>query len=414
MAYRRRIDAAVASLSAFALGIGFGAAAYRGLWATMLVVGLLGAVAVGRSAWLWSEPREVALLGMEPADRRSSESHRRWLAHVLDLVPTALVSRSSDGRMVALNKSARALFATDGPIVEAAADLVQIAAGPIVAEAIPLSLGAPFPRAYAAFRADIIHDGDRASLIALADIEDQLQARETATLKDTLDVLSHEIMNSLTPVTSLAQSAQELLADGDTAGADGALAVLERRASGLLRFVESYRALARLPEPKMRHTEISTLSADVRRLFDGHDQRRGILFEFSEAPRVAVQGDADLLVQALINLLLNAAYAAQSRVSSDGPGRVNLSVTLDGDAVRFEVSDNGLGLGALDPATVIKPFFTTRPGGAGIGLSLVSQIVVAHDSRLEFGKSNFASTGLSVGFSLKRVRAGSDFDKTAP
>lgn len=404
MASSQRLGATVAFLGAFVLGVGFWAAIDRSLWATAAAMGLLAILAalpaLGRLARIWSLQGLALAPGGQGEDRRSAEARRRWLAHVLDLVPTALVSRSGDGRLVALNRASRALFATDGPILEAPADLARVAAGPLVADATPLLLGRSHPRAYAVSLAEIRQDDGPARLIALADIDEQLRAREASTLKDTLDVLSHEIMNSLTPVTSLAQSAQVLLADGDRDGAGDALAVLERRASGLLRFVESYRALARLPLPVLRPVAIAPLLVDVRRLFDGHDQISGVALEISPAPDVVAAGDPDLLVQALINLLLNAAQAASAEPGKAAPPRVRLSVSLHPSGVRFEVSDNGPGLGGLDPETVLKPFFTSRPGGAGIGLSLVSRIVEGHGGRLEFAPSELGPTGLAVSFSL--------------
>ncbi len=221
-----------------------------------------------------------------------------------------------------------------------------------------------------------------------------------------LDVLSHEIMNSLTPVTSLAQSARLLLTDGDREGAGDALAVLERRSVGLLRFVESYRALARLPLPVLRPVTVAPLMADVQRLFERHDAGDGVTLELSRMPDATVLADPDLLVQAVINLLLNAAQAAASSPGAAEAPRVRFSVGVDKDGVRFEVSDNGPGLGGLDPETILKPFFTSRPSGAGIGLSLVSQIIAGHNSRLDFGPSDIGATGLQVSFSLGRAIPG--------
>jgi two-component system nitrogen regulation sensor histidine kinase NtrY len=410
MLSRQRLGATIAFPGAFVLGVGFWAAIDRSLWATAAATGLLAMLAalpaLSRLARMWSSQDGGASAGRNAEDRRSAEVRLRWLAHVLDLVPTALVSRGADGRLLALNRASRALFGTDGPILDAPADLVRVAAGRLVADATPLLLGTPHARAYAASLAEIGQDDGPARLIALADIEEQLRAQDASTLKDTLDVLSHEIMNSLTPVTSLAQTAQGLLADGDREGAREALAVLERRASGLLRFVESYRALARLPQPVLRPIAVPQLIADVRRLFEGHDQIDDVVLELSLTPDVMVTGDPDLMAQALINLLLNAAQAAIAEPVGGEPARVRLSAIAVDDGVWFQVSDNGPGLGDLDPQTILKPFFTRRSGGAGIGLSLVSGIVVGHGSALEFGPSELGPTGLGVGFTLMALHDG--------
>lgn len=410
MASSQRFGATVAFLGAFVLGVGFWAAIDRSLWATAAALGVLAVLAslpaLGRLARVWSPTGGGAASGVDPDDRRSAEAQRRWLAHVLDLVPTALVSRSPDGRLLALNRASRTLFVTDGPILSVSDELSRVAGGPLMADATPLMLGLPRPRAYAASLADIVQEDGPARLIALADIEEQLRARETSTLRETLDVLSHEIMNSLTPVTSLAQSARLLLADGDREGAGDALAVLERRSAGLLRFVESYRALARLPLPVLRPVAVAPLMADVQRLFERHDAGDGVTLELSRMPDATVLADPDLLVQAIINLLLNAAQAVASSPGAAEAPRVRLSVGVEKGVVRFEVSDNGPGLGGLDPEAILKPFFTRRPNGAGIGLSLVSQIIAGHNSRLDFGLSDIGATGLRVSFSLGRAIPG--------
>jgi nitrogen fixation/metabolism regulation signal transduction histidine kinase len=400
MGFKRPVGAIIACMVAFALGVAFWAALDRSLWATAIASGVFAVFAVSSLIPIEALRGLVHSPKTSSENRHSSEAQRRWLAHVVDVVPTALVSCSGDGRLLALNRSSRALFATDGPIVGAPVEFTRLCQGPLVADGTPLYLGSPHPRAYAALVAETIYDEGPARLVALADIEELLQARAIATLKDTLDVLSHEIMNSLTPVTSLAQSAQLLLADGDFGGADSALSVLERRASGLLRFVESYRDLARLPAPVMRSLDVAALMDDVKRLFNGHDQSAGVALDTSPAPEATVMGDPDLLVQALINLLLNAAHAAQTCTFRSEPARVRLSITASEGRIRFDVSDNGPGLGALDPEAILKPFFTTRKGGAGIGLSLVYQIVSSHDSHLEFENSKLAESGLTVAFSL--------------
>lgn len=397
MGFRRFVLAGLGFALAFGFGAGFWAAAERGMWASAIAAGLLAFVAAAPTfARLRAQPGASRAL---PVPGAGSLQDRR-MAHLLDQAPAPLLMETPHGGVVAVNRAARTLFATDGRLAPPAA-LREALAGLRAGERRVVRLGGEAARAYALTSAEAMGPDGMTRLLSLTDIEAELAARETATLRQTLDVLSHEIMNSLTPVTSLAQTSAGLLADGDNDSAARALMTLERRASGLLRFVDSYRQLARLPEPHIRPAPLSILLEDAARLFAERWDGQDVALETAPAPDMSAPMDSDQMGQALLNLLTNAAEAALDARTPERPARVQLTARRRGPGrLAITVADNGSGLGDLTPEAIVKPFFTTKPGGAGIGLSLVSQIVQGHGGELLIEPHGLDGRGVSVTISL--------------
>lgn len=226
------------------------------------------------------------------------------------------------------------------------------------------------------------------TLASLQDIRPELEEKEIEAWQQLTRVLTHEIMNSVTPIASLAATASDLLRDSNGDGAapastDGvaeALRVIERRCDGLIHFVEAYRSLARLPKPQFRIVKAGDLLGDIHALLRATGTERGVDLRLTvEPPDLELVADPELLEQALVNVVLNAIQAVEGR-----PGaRVRLRARSGpfGRPV-VEVTDNGPGLLPEVREAVFVPFFTTKPGGSGIGLSLARQIVRLHGGTL--------------------------------
>jgi signal transduction histidine kinase len=188
-------------------------------------------------------------------------------------------------------------------------------------------------------------------------------------------VLGHELNNSLAPIKSIAGSVSSLLAR-EPLPADwredvrSGLDVVSARAESLSRFMESYARLARLPPPKMILVELGQL---VRRVAGLETRTRVSVIP---GPELLVRADADQLEQLLINLVRNAADAS---LVTGGGVRVGWRATANGH-VEICVEDEGLGL--ANTSNLFVPFFTTKPGGSGIGLVLSRQIAEAHGGAL--------------------------------
>jgi len=202
-------------------------------------------------------------------------------------------------------------------------------------------------------------------------------------------VLAHEMMNSLTPIASLSESLESLLAReeiGDlrtraplSAEVAGSLEAIKRRSRGLMDFVERYRAFADLPLPRPERVSVAPFLQGIARLLESALTNRGIDLRTSVDPQdLTVDADPHLLEQAIINLIRNAADA----VASQDPRRIRVSSRLQDGWAIFEVADSGCGIPESERDQVFIPFYTTKPGGSGIGLSLARKIALSHRGRL--------------------------------
>ncbi len=210
----------------------------------------------------------------------------------------------------------------------------------------------------------------------------ELDAVELKAWQDLTRVLAHEMMNSLTPILSLSESlGARLTAKGakPAALADDA-AVIARRSERLMHFVERYRTLADLPAPELASIKAADLASNLDRLMAPMMAEAGVDYASRVSPaRLSLSVDRELIEQALINLLKNALEAVRDR---EAPA-VRLAIRLDDSQLCLIVEDNGPGLPPDDPEAPFVPFFTTKPGGSGIGLTLARQIALAHGGRLE-------------------------------
>ena len=229
--------------------------------------------------------------------------------------------------------------------------------------------------------------GKRASLVSLHNIRNELEEKEMEAWQNLIRVLTHEIMNSITPIASLASTARSLLDQCLTPGGSaadtetsedirGAIRTIEERSRGLLRFVESYRTLTRIPEPRFQVCPVRDLFDQVQRLMHERIERSRIEWmTFIDPESIEITADPELMEQVLINLVQNSLQALEGR----SRGRIGLSCGLDdiGKTV-IRVSDNGPGIEQEVMERIFIPFFTTRREGTGIGLSISRRIVHLH------------------------------------
>jgi two-component system nitrogen regulation sensor histidine kinase NtrY len=218
------------------------------------------------------------------------------------------------------------------------------------------------------------------TLFVLTDVSAVLRDEERSAWQRLIRVLSHEINNSLTPIKSIAGSLRSRVKHSTAAPAevtdleasfDRGLSVIEDRAESLNRFLQAYQHLSRLPAPVLQPLPLGTLLSQVVQL------ETRVAVRIVAGPPTSVLADPDQIQQLFINLIRNAADAALQRENSGAQLEVTISWLKSGTHAIVQLLDNGEGL--LNESNLFVPFYTTKPGGTGIGLVLAQQIATAHN-----------------------------------
>lgn len=422
MDFRRKFEFGLAWRTAFLIGaivLIAKAATTQGVRAGLVVAGLIGIVAL-TSLWTFirrtnflvsrfiesvrfedfsqrfSDPSgggfDVLGATLDQALKTLQASHAaesaeaRYLAGIVDDAPSALLTIDQSGRVEVLNKAARQIFARHplnrvedleglGPELAAAA---RLPAGTRKITRLILD-GVPQKAIFAS--AQIARLDQPVTVLSILPVQSELGALEVAAQADLVRVLTHEIMNSLTPVTSLARTGADLVAtaakkDSALGDAKTATETVARRAEGILRFVESYREFAQAPDIHRRQFKAQPWAEEIMRLALANVAERAIEARIEVEPTtMSLTADPELLAQALLNLLRNSMRATAGLDSAI----VVLGLAREpGGHFRIEVRDNGPGIPEDRREDIFLPFYTTHKGGSGVGLSFARQVALAH------------------------------------
>jgi nitrogen fixation/metabolism regulation signal transduction histidine kinase len=335
-----------------------------------------------RSAARFPALSSALLNAAQRLDRERLDRERRLqeLEALADTVAAALIVVGDDGRAILANRAARDLCGSSGLRL---ADIAVLGgAATVLADLAPGArtiVRLADQRRMLASAAGFRSGGLRWRLISLQSVSAELSAVELRAWQDLVRVLAHEMMNSLTPIVSLAESISALDGPEADAAAASAMEVIARRSAGLMSFVERYRRVADVPAPALEDLEAARFVSGIDRLIRGQLGGKAIAYSSRITPPDArLHADPDLLEQALINLLKNAVEA----VDGQADPRIELVCVAGEGETTLAVSDNGRGLPAVDPELVFTPFFTTKAGGSGIGLSLARQVALSHGGAL--------------------------------
>ena len=345
------------------------------------------------------------------AERAEKEESYRYLQTVMQHVGIGLLSFRQDGTVGLVNTAAKRLLRvrhlkhvrTLEPVSPRLVEtLLRLRAGEKVLvkvvdddELLQLAI----------YATEFKLRGDRYKLVSIQDIQSELEEKEIEAWQKLTRVLTHEIMNSITPIASLASTVNDLLADLDTppAGAEeticdvrDAVRTIEKRSESLLGFVQAYRSLTRIPKPDFRIVPVAELLANVAELLRPQLREHGIRLQTSVQPAtLTITADPSLIEQVLINLLKNAREAVQDHLQAE----IRLSAAIDerGRTI-LQVADNGSGIvpEALDK--IFIPFYTTKKEGSGIGLSLSREVMRQHGGTLSVNSEPGVRTVFTLRF----------------
>lgn len=355
-------------------------------------------------------PRELAVLtrlhaelGLALREQRQHLAQRELLLDtVVQNTPVALVLTGPGGKIAIANLAARQLL-SDGRSL-AGLDFAAVIAP--LPEALREALAGDADRLFAVTLADgseeTFHHSTRSfrlqgqphRLRLLRRMTRELSRAEVATWKRVIRVLSHELNNSLAPISSLAHSGAELARRGDKERLPGVLASIGERATHLHSFLSGYASFAKLPAPRREAVEWPGFIARLATL--GQFRVEGGL------PDPPGWFDPAQIEQALLNLIKNA------HESGSDPDEVVLRLQAQGSEIAIEVLDRGPGMSEAVLAQALLPFYSTKrsepgsQGGTGLGLALAREIAEAHDGRIAL--SNREGGGLRVAISLPQPR----------
>lgn len=242
-------------------------------------------------------------------------------------------------------------------------------------------------------------------IISFQDIKNEIEQSEMDAWQKLIRVLTHEIMNSVSPITLLSKSLINLfeekpennmadLSENQVQKLLKGLHTINRRSKGLSKFVEEYRNLTQLSVPDIQPLPVNSLFQDIETLFREELNLKNIAFELSCSDRATILADKNLIEQVIINLIKNSIYAVEGSESS----KIVLAHTNRMNQSIISVTDNGPGIPGEILDSIFIPFFTTRKDGSGIGLSLSRQIMRLHNGIITVESKKDESTTFSLLF----------------
>lgn len=235
-------------------------------------------------------------------------------------------------------------------------------------------------------------------IVVFQNINKAVDETENQAWHKLLRVLTHEIMNSIAPISSLAETLNERLQKMEETetlkDVKTGISTIKNRSEGLLQFAKSYRLINKVDQPTFKNLSVAQLFENVYQLLEPNLLQKGIELDIIlKNTRLKVKADAHLLEQVLINLILNAMQALEEIESP----KISLIGSEKADEVWIQVADNGKGMDADLQEQIFTPFFTTKKSGSGIGLTLSKQIMLVHNGNISIQ----STVGVGSAFTLK-------------
>lgn len=329
-------------------------------------------------------------------------SQQRWesvesqllLRTIIEHIDVAIIALNHDNQISFVNPAAENLLqlnnvVTSEELVQQLAFVQELTSG--CHQVVELSLGYQQGR-FNVYVEEFREAGKQHKLLFITDIRTLLRSEERKAWQDLVRVISHEINNSLSPIASISQTLKRLL-ERDAKSADVAadlregLSIISERAKGLSEFVDSYKQLAKLPEPQTQPLSIRQLVEKIVALFNSAP------IEIKAEAEVVLPLDPVQFEQVLINLLKN---ALEATVHTNPDSVITINWYCNRQFFKLDICDQGSGIS--NPDNLFVPFYSTKKQGSGIGLVLCRQIIEAHNGRLTL--SNRDSGGCCASIEL--------------
>lgn len=339
-------------------------------------------------------------------------SQQRWesvesqllLRTIIDHIDVAIIALNQNNQISFANPAAENLLqlnntVTSQELLQQLAFVHELTSG--CHQVVELSLGYQQGR-FNVYVEEFREAGKQHKLLFITDIRTLLRSEERKAWQDLVRVISHEINNSLSPIASISQTLKRMLerdansavvADDLREGLD----IISERAMGLSQFVDSYKQLAKLPEPKIQALSIRSLAEKIVALFD----RTPIVIEMKTD--FILQLDPVQFEQVLINLVKN---AVEATALTNPSSAINIRWAASRQFFKMDICDQGSGIS--NPDNLFVPFYSTKKQGSGIGLVLCRQIIEAHNGRLTLTNQKLggccASIELPVSFTVNEIQ----------
>lgn len=350
--------------------------------------------------------------------RSEKEEHFHYLQSIVQNIDVSIIAYQKDGEVEMVNKAAKRLFQVNtlknihslGNLSnELVNSLLNIKAGEhtlvkVQDEDDILQL--------AIFATELKIKSKNITLATIKNIQSVLEEQETEAWQKLIRVLTHEIMNSITPIASLSSTIDMMLKNVGTQHEEEesmmtldketlseiqqAMLTINKRSTGLLHFVNTYRNLTKIPKPNFKISTINMLFKSIGNLMYEEIQKNNIQFSVTVTPDdLQISMDEQLIEQVLINLVKNSINALENKPNP----RIEMRAFYNKRGrVTLQVFDNGIGILEEVLDKIFIPFFTTKPSGSGIGLSLSKQIIRLHNASITATSVSDSETTFTITF----------------
>ena len=331
--------------------------------------------------------------------KMENRQQEQFFSRILEMLATGIITYDSKGFVHHANSAAKRLLSVEtmthlGQIERIDSKLYTAIRGLGPSERQLVALNTKQGEIQLLLKSTVSGTGkDELGILSIQDIKHELDEKEVDAWMKLIRVLMHEIMNSITPITSLSDSLIKIYHDGEKATSPEhltgekikttlqGLTVIKQQGNGLMSFVESYRKLTRLPDPDKKLFKVDDLFTHVQLLYNSMQKNIGIALSVNlKNPDLELNADQNLITQVLINLLKNALEAN----AGNPDAKISLVAGTDiFDHTEICVIDNGPGIANEIIDEIFIPFFSTKQNGSGIGLSISKQIMRVHGGNLK-------------------------------